>query len=288
MRPKLTIGMATYDDYLGVFPTIQALRMYHKITNSDFTEFIVVHNNPDSDDGKVTKKFVEHQLCGRGKCIEVRDRKSTAVRDVIFDHARGKSTIVMDPHVMIVEGGVQKIVDYLDNPEHHLHLVSGPLLYDSLKSVSTHFVPKMQDFMYGVWDEAKPIFKGEPFEIPMQGLGCFACRTENWPGFNKYFKGFGGEEGYIHEKFRLMGGKAICLPGAEWNHRFDRPNGAPYERIIEDMVWNYFIGWLELYQDPEHEMIKKVYNHFADKIPEGSIDFILNAAVTNRYVWEKT
>ena len=39
---------------------------------------------------------------------------------------------------------------------------------------------------------------GEPFEIPMQGLGMFSCRKEAWLGFNPLFNGFGGEEGYIH------------------------------------------------------------------------------------------
>ena len=41
--PKLTIGLATYDDYHGVYFSIQALRMYHtEIINK--TEILVVDN----------------------------------------------------------------------------------------------------------------------------------------------------------------------------------------------------------------------------------------------------
>jgi hypothetical protein len=48
--------------------------------------------------------------------------------------------------------------------------------------------------------------------IPAQGMGVFACRKNNWLGFNPKFRGFGGEEGYIHEKYRKNGKQVICLP----------------------------------------------------------------------------
>jgi hypothetical protein len=112
----------------------------------------------------------------------------------------------------------------------------------------------------------------------MQGLGVFSCETKYWPGFNILFKGFGGEEGYIHEKFRKCGGKAICLPEFKWIHRFGRPTGVKYPLILEDRIWNYFVGWLEITQDPNHEMIHQIYEHFKDKIPPNSIDQILDIA----------
>ena len=48
----LTIGMATYDDFDGVYFTIQALRLYQDLTNSE----ILVVDNYGCDD---TRKFVE-------------------------------------------------------------------------------------------------------------------------------------------------------------------------------------------------------------------------------------
>jgi hypothetical protein len=76
--------------------------------------------------------------------------------------------------------------------------------------------------------------------------GLFACRRAAWPGFNRNFRGFGGEEGYIHEKFRQRGGRTLCLPFLRWLHRFGRPLGAPYSNRWEDRIRNYVIGFTEL------------------------------------------
>jgi hypothetical protein len=43
---RLTVGMATYDDYDGVYFSIQALRIYHPEI-LDGVEFIVIDNHPD-------------------------------------------------------------------------------------------------------------------------------------------------------------------------------------------------------------------------------------------------
>src|SRR5580704_13856031 len=46
MNPILTIGMATYDDYDGVYFTTQAIRLYHPEVTAD-TEILVIDNHPD-------------------------------------------------------------------------------------------------------------------------------------------------------------------------------------------------------------------------------------------------
>lgn len=273
----LTVGMACYDDYNGVYFTTQALRMYHDIFKSDEAEIIIIDNNPKSSHGEATKKFLNSQKNCR--YIPYTARTSTAIRNEIFRNANGKYTISIDCHVFLTTGAIESLLMYyLSNPN-CLDIVQGPLIYDDLKSISTHFKPKWNHSMFGVWDtDHEAIKTGKPFEIPMQGLGVFSCETKNWRGFNKFFKGFGGEEGYIHEKFRQAGGKAICLPNFKWMHRFARPDGVKYPLILEDRVWNYFIGWLELTQDPEHKMIKDAYEHFKNKLPNGSIDNILKKA----------
>ena len=95
----------------------------------------------------------------------------------------------------------------------------------------------------------------------MQGLGLFACRKAAWPAFNDRFRGFGGEEGYIHGKFRAAGGKTLCLPYLRWLHRFGRPGGVPYPIRWEDRILNYFAGFNELGWDTE-----PVKAHFAEKL----------------------
>ncbi len=61
-------------------------------------------------------------------------------------------------------------------------------------------------------------------------------------------------------------------------HRFGRPRGVSYPLILEDRIWNYFVGWLEITQDPEHKMIKDIYSNFRTRIPEYSLDNILHQA----------
>lgn len=85
-----------------------------------------------------------------------------------------------------------------------------------------------------------------PFEIPAQGLGLFSMKKSAWLGFNPNFRGFGGEEGYIHQKYKLAGRQTMCLPFMPWMHRFGRPGGLPYPNTWLDRVRNYIIGHMEL------------------------------------------
>ena len=55
-KPFLTIGMATFDDFHGVYFSIQALRMYHPEVMDD-TEILIIDNNPKGEHGKQVKKF---------------------------------------------------------------------------------------------------------------------------------------------------------------------------------------------------------------------------------------
>jgi hypothetical protein len=280
---KLTIGMATYDDYDGVYFTIQSLRMYHEICNTSEVEFIVVDNNPDSKHGEETKKFVSLKL--KQKYIPVTSKKTTAIRNEVFKNAEGEFTVCVDPHVLIEKNGINALLEYYKDVSTHKNIVSGPLLYDDMKHISTHFDPIWRNSMYGVWATNNKAYNDPtPFEIPMQGLGCFSCKTSNWLGFNEQFTGFGGEEGYIHEKFRMAGGKAICLPQFKWMHRFGRPTGVPYKLALEDRVWNYFVGWLELYKDPNHEKIQSIFEHFKDKMSSNKLSELFERAKNIRNV----
>jgi hypothetical protein len=278
MNKLLTIGMATYDDFDGVFFTIQALRMYHLQDLKDQVEFVIVDNNPESKHGKEVKNFAG--WCD-AKYIPFTAKTSTSTRNEIFKHASGKYTVCLDCHVMIEPGGIKALLDYYAKDPETKDLVQGPLWYDDLRSVSTHFDPVWRDIMYGIWATDKSAYdKGEPFEIPMMGLGLFSCRTAAWPGFNENFRGFGAEEGYIHEKIRRLGGKCICLPSLRWNHRFQRPAGAPYPNVVEDRIWNYFVGWLEILKTPNHPFIENIVKAFSDRVPESVVRSILEKAKT--------
>ena len=269
--------MATYDDFDGVYFSIQALQLYHDLAKHKDVEFVVVDNNPEGEHGKAVKDFIEYWV--KGKYIPYTLRRTTAIRNEIFRNASGKYCISMDSHVLFLPNALDALIRYYAANPNCKNIVHGPLIYDDCKSASTHFKPGWGGDMYGKWaTDSVSLEKGEPFEIPMQGLGVFSCETRNWRGFNKLFRGFGGEEGYIHEKFRQMGGKAICVPDFKWMHRFGRPKGVPYPLILEDRVWNYFIGWLELTQDENHTMIKQIYDNFKERIPQDSLDALFEQA----------
>jgi hypothetical protein len=319
MRPKLTVGMAHFRDYNGVWFTIQNLRTAHPELMEQ-VEFVVIDNDdPNQEDSRMVRQFTDYApangrrgAAGIGTAGSVyvsnSDRQGTSIpRDMIFQHASGEIVCVMDCHLVNWKDSIPALLKYFDENPESLDIVSGPLFYDDLTTYSTHYDPQWRGQMFGTWSMAwtdgdirfsvregnggrcsthdlltgKPVEikalngigfpghekvllalgmrplagsspepgllpDGEPFEIPGQGLGMFACRREAWLGFNKDALGFGGEELYVHDKFRLHGRKAICIPQMAWTHRFGRPGGAKYPASVWNKVRNYVLETREL------------------------------------------
>lgn len=268
----LTIGMAAYNDFDGVYFTLQALRLYQDL---DDVELLVVDNYGCD----ATRQFVESWV--KGRYLLAKDAVGTAApRDRVFREATGAAVLCCDSHVLFAPGAIARLKrHYADHPE-TIDLVQGPLVYDDLVSVATHFDPVWRDQMWGIWatDPRGRDPESPPFEIPMQGLGAFSCRKAAWPGFNPAFRGFGGEEGYIHEKFRQAGGRCLCLPWLRWAHRFGRPRGVPYPLTVEDKLRNYVIGHFELGLD-----LTPPLTHFAQHLSEERVLAVASAVL--REVW---
>jgi hypothetical protein len=244
---KLTIGMATHDDYDGLYFSIQAIRMYHREVINDI-EFVIIDNNHGSNHGKAIRDFI-----GRIKepvqYLPFTKYQSTIVKNKVFELADTPYVLCIDSHVLLEQGSLKKLIDYYESGQDEGNLLHGPLMYDKFDAVSTHFdLKKWGSHMWGAWALDGRGFdpNNPPFEIPAQGMGLFSCRKDSWLGFNKEFRGFGGEEGYIHEKYRKHGKKVMCLPFLRWMHRFDRPNGASYPNNLKDRFRNYYIGFSEL------------------------------------------
>ena len=257
---KLTIGMATYDDYDGVYFTMQAIRLYHPEITQD-TELLIVDNHPEGPAAEPLRRLAD-SMEGCRYVAYSETRGTSPPRNQIFREAQTPLVMVVDCHVMFAPGSLQRLLDFSDTYPQCFDLLQGPLLSDDLRDSFTHFDPSWAAAMYGHWgtDERGIDPDGEPFEIPMQGLGVFACRREAWLGFNPRFRGFGGEEGYIHEKFRQAGRRVMCLPFLRWTHRFDRPSGVPFVNTLEDRFRNYMIGWTELGLDTA-----PIEQHFRDE-----------------------
>jgi glycosyltransferase involved in cell wall biosynthesis len=257
---ELTIGMATYNDYDGLYFTLQALRQYHDLDNS---ELIVVDNYGCED----SRKLVQEQIKGRYHLAT--DVVGTAApRDLIFRMAQGRAVLCCDCHVLFGPGSIARLKQfYRDNADID-DLLQGPLVHDDGKTISTHQDPCWHDMMWGTWatDPRGEDPNGDPFEIPIQGLGAFSCRRDAWLGFHPRFRGFGGEEGYIHEKFRQAGRRCLCLPWFRWMHRFQRAGKVAYPMTMEDRVRNYVIAHLDLGLS-----LESATAHFKKFIPEQAI-----------------
>lgn len=267
---KITIGSAVYDDFNGIYFTYQSLRLNNQDILDDI-DFLVIDNNPESVEGKATKKFCDRVNI---RYIPYTEKISPSVKDQIFQNAKGEFCMSIDSHVLLEHNTLKKIIEFIEKNPDTKDLYHGPMFHDFLggKSFSTHMDPKWRGHMFGTWGNDKRGFDSDsaPFEIPMHGCGLFMCKTKEWLGFNKNFKGFGGEEGYIHDKFRLKNRKIWCLPFLRWLHRFDRPGGVKYRLVLEDRIFNYIIGKKELGLDFEN-----VLDHFKKVCPRVDYDNIL-------------
>jgi glycosyltransferase involved in cell wall biosynthesis len=263
----LTIGIPTYNDFDGVYFTVQALRQFQDLAD---TELVVVDNYGCEH----TRKFVE--AWGQGRYILATEEVGTAAaKNRLFAAAQGEAVLCCDAHVLFAPGVIARLTAYYrahpDTPD----LLQGPLVADDLTTVCTHMEPIWRNELWGVWasDPRGLDPDAEPFEIPMQGMGVFSCRREAWPGFHPALRGFGGEEGYLHEKVRQRGGRCLCLPWLRWVHRFARPAGVPYPALLKDKVRNYLIGFRELGLD-----LAPVRDHFSARLSSEAFDALVREA----------
>ena len=265
---SLTIGMATFNDFDGVYFTLQSLRLYHDMSD---VELLVV----DNFGCEHTRSLVEGW--GAGRYVRRTEVQGTAApRNLVFEEATGDMVVCCDSHVLFPPGVVARLQAFATQHPDCDDLLQGPMLYDDLQAISTHLEPEWREEFWGTWatDPRGHDPEHEPFEIPMQGLGAFACRKRAWLGFNPRFRGFGGEEGYIHEKFRQAGRRTLCLPWFRWLHRFGRPSGVPYTLTVDDKFRNYMIGHAELGLD-----LAKPIEHFSARLSQERIVAIATEAI---------
>lgn len=270
---KLTIGMATYDDFDGVYFTCNNIR-FQAWDRIDEIDLVVIDNNPTSKQGEATKLFCQSANI---RYLEEKRKQSTSVRNRVFTEAEAPVAMCIDSHVLIEKESIYKLLDSAKSLADDKNLYHGPMLYDYLDPDATpvtHMDPIWQDNMFGVWahDVRGSNPDNAPFPIPMHGMGLFLSSVKHFQKFHELFKGFGGEEGYIHEKTRLAGGDIICLPWLRWMHRFQRPNKAPYSNVIQDRIVNYLIGFSEVGWNKN-----TVVNHFKTNFPDIDYPTLVNA-----------
>lgn len=243
---KLTIGMPSYNNFTEVFFTVQSLRMHHDLTDC---EILIVDNFGDPE----LEKFVRNQggtQVRYERCLG--PLGPSGVKNKVFELAYGEMVMCIDSHVLLVPGALKNIPITDD-------LIHGPLMYCDTKNYSCGWEPTWRDNMWGIWGNSTRTLPTEPFSIWGCGMGLFLTKRNTWLGYNKQFKGFGGEEGYIHEKYRQAGRKVLCHPDLIWMHMFDRK--IPYPVILQDRIHNYIIGFKEL-----NLSLQPIIDHFGISI----------------------
>lgn len=274
MNCPLTISMATYDDMDGCFFTAQSLRLHHVLPAG--TEIIIMDNNPESEHGKALAQFAT-TIPGL-RVIPVTDRKSSFVKYDVVKHAQGEVILGLDCHVLLQPGFIDAMMAYWAARPDSRDMLTGPLLYNDLKSVSVKMEPRWRGHDFGCWaSDDDAMNEGGPFQVWMQGMGCFSFLKKHFPAINQGFAGFGAEEWYVAEKTRQAGGRVICHPALGWNHRFDWPKRT-FPLVLADKVRNYYLGWLEIYGSLDHPMMQEMTAHWQTQMPADELNTIIHAA----------
>jgi glycosyltransferase involved in cell wall biosynthesis len=127
---ELTVGMATYRDFDGVYFTIQALRLYQDMEG---VEIVVV----DNFGCEATRAFVEGLGIGR-YILSSKPVGTAAPRDVIIRETRGESVLCLDCHVLLVPGAVARLKHFYREHPDCMDLLQGPLVDDRLERSAFH------------------------------------------------------------------------------------------------------------------------------------------------------
>lgn len=245
---RYTIGMPSYNNLTEVYFTVQSLRMYHDLTDC---EIVIIDNYGDDGlrafcqkTGEPVRYYLHKEVQG-----------VSHAKNKIFEHAKGEYVLVIDSHILMKTG----VLDFTPPGD---DMIQGPLLCADNKNFMCEWLPQWRSKMWGIWSPKIAVadLPKQPWEIWATGAGFFAVKKSSWLGFNKNFRGFGGESGYIQEKYRKAGRKVWCYPNMQWMHLFyNQGRKIPYPLKLEDRIRNYLYGFKELGLDT-----KPIFDEFGE------------------------
>ncbi len=233
--------MPSYNNYNEVWFTVQTLRTYFDLSEC---EILVVDNYGDDD----LRNWV---LLNGEKVVRYErfsDITGTApAKNAVFSLAEGDFVLCIDSHIILEKDSIPKLLQWIrENPSCDA-LIQSPMRYDFMSMYVDTLLPKWSTKMFGLWGPNFSELKKEPYEITMMGTGLLGSFKDKWLGFHKDFRGFGGEEGYIHWKYQKHQRKVLCLPFLTWLHLFHiMGTDFNYPISVIDRVRNYLIGYKEL------------------------------------------
>ena len=262
---RWSICLPSYNNFSEVFFTIQSLRLHHDMKDK---EIIVVDNYGDD--------YMAEFIKGKGgdvvRYVRMTDvRGVSAAKNAAIQAAQGEFILCMDSHILLKQGcfDVEPCGD---------DLIQGPILFNNCIDHIAEWKPIWRSNMWGIWGDKLSFeqLPKEKKEIWAMGAGFFACRRSSWLGFNPKFRGFGGETGYLQEKYRKAGRKVWCYPNMIWMHYFcNTGRRIPFPVIMAERVRNYLIGFNELGLD-----ITPILQHFGERLVKEAR--VLDARIENK------
>jgi hypothetical protein len=165
---KLTVGMPTHMDALGVWPTVVGLTMYHKEI-LPYTELLVVDQAPDTTHGHEVRGLLDRvrPLFANVKYVASPVPPGSApAKERIFAEATGEYVLCIDSHVLLPAIAISRTMEYLAQEQHHKNdLFCGPMVYEDLHTLATHLDDVWSGNQWGTWAEARRCKCGTAVDI---------------------------------------------------------------------------------------------------------------------------
>lgn len=282
--PRLTIAIPTRKDWYGFHETWHSVAaMVRAAGLTDRVEMLAVDQSPDTEAGKHVAGTVRsiasnwqvdpagHVAVNRGGPIDAKYEPwaevlgTAAGKQACFGKASGEWVLVLDSHVILTDDSLRRLYDFIQKPRNRFcrDLFYGVNLADDHKQYFSHLdiwgddgAPLIgDDGVFGNWrsDPRAKSPDGKPFDVEGGGGWCFFARRDAFltVGFHPLMRGFGGEEGFISERFRRAGRSVKCAPFVRGIHRYARLSGDVYAVTVAEKLRNHVIGWLDLGFDLE-------------------------------------
>jgi len=253
---NLTVGMATFDDPQGVWWTLSSLRMHHDLTG---VELLVVDDHPIAGRGEIKN------VCANAQARYVhapKNRGPAHAKNSVWEHATGTHVLLVDCHVLLAPNAIARLVAAARSGEVGHDMWVGPLRSEANARIATELAPELRGDFYGTWFVNNQHTGDTPREVLAHGSALMFMQKDKWPAFSQHFKGFAGEEIYIHDKVRKQGGRVMYQPWLGWCHRFPRFGAVPYNLTLNDKFHNYLIAGYEMGWN-----VPQLREYFGRKLP---------------------
>lgn len=249
----LSVCIPTFRDYDGLWSTVRHLHAQRlQLGMVADVEIVVSDTDPDGPHAAANAGFV--QGFPNAVYVPLRIPQGTALaKEHAIQAGSGQYRLCLDSHVDLRDGVLAKILEFWQQNPDCRDLLQGPNLHgreewdDGTPAfVGTHMEPRWgTDGNFGTWavNLAAAAPEAEPFEIPLSGTGLFMFKADAWLGFDSEMRGFGAEEGAIHQAYRDAGRRCLCLPWLQWIHRYGHINGSGYAINDPDRCRNYLVTW---------------------------------------------